>query len=161
MAGLRTVSIAASAWSLDTTTACATRSVTNTVSRLKETHMASGMVTGRAPSFALAGLENLRKNWGWVLALGIALIVLGTVALGAAVFTTVASVMLFGWLLIIAGVAEGGTRLLCAARGSGFFLDLLTGVLYLVVGLMFIVQPLRVGRDADAAAGRGAGVRRS
>lgn len=104
--------------------------------------MASGMVTGRAPSFALAGLENLRKSWGWVLALGIALIVLGTVALGAAVFTTVASVMFFGWLLIIAGVAEvvhGFVR----RAWQGFFLDLLTGVLYFVVGLMFVVEPLQ------------------
>ena len=104
--------------------------------------MASGMVTGRAPSFALEGLENLRKSWGWVLALGVALIALGTVALGAAVFTTVASVMFFGWLLIIAGVAEvvhGFVR----RAWQGFFLDLLTGVLYLVVGLMFVVEPLQ------------------
>ena len=104
--------------------------------------MASGMVTGRAPSFALAGLENLRKSWGWVLALGVALIALGTVALGAAVFTTVASVMFFGWLLIIAGVAEvvhGFVR----RAWQGFFLDLLTGVLYFVVGLMFVVEPLQ------------------
>jgi uncharacterized membrane protein HdeD (DUF308 family) len=109
---------------------------------LKETHMASGMVTGRAPSFALEGLENLRKSWGWVLALGVALIALGTVALGAAVFTTVASVMFFGWLLIIAGVAEvvhGFVR----RAWQGFFLDLLTGVLYFVVGLMFVVEPLQ------------------
>lgn len=104
--------------------------------------MASGMVTGRAPSFALEGLENLRKSWGWVLALGVALIALGTVALGAAVFTTVASVMFFGWLLIIAGVAEvvhGFVR----RAWQGFFLDLLTGVLYFVVGLMFVVEPLQ------------------
>ena len=104
--------------------------------------MASGMVTGRAPSFALAGLENLRKSWGWVLALGVALIALGSVALGAAVFTTVASVMFFGWLLIIAGVAEvvhGFVR----RAWQGFFLDLLTGVLYFVVGLMFVVEPLQ------------------
>ena len=29
------------------------------------------------------GLENLKKNWGWYLALGILLIVLGMVAIGS------------------------------------------------------------------------------
>ena len=85
-------------------------------------------------------IEDLRKNWGWVLALGIALIVLGTVALGAAVFTTVVSVIFFGWLLIIAGVGE--VERLWQRAWQGFFLDLLTGVLYFVVGLMLVVEPL-------------------
>ena len=59
-----------------------------------------------ATGFAVSGIEGLRRNWGWVLALGVALIVLGIVALGAAVLTTVASVIFFGWLLIVAGVLE-------------------------------------------------------
>ncbi len=94
-----------------------------------------------ATGFALVGMEGLRKNWAWVLALGVALIALGVVALGAAVLTTVASVLLFGWLLIVGGAlqtAHGFWR----RAWSGFFLDLLTGVLYLVVGFLFIDSPL-------------------
>ena len=94
-----------------------------------------------ATGYALVGIEGLKKNWGWALALGIALIILGMIALGAAVATTVASVLLFGWLLIIGGaleVAHGFVR----RAWSGFFLDVLTGVLYLVVGFMFIRNPV-------------------
>jgi uncharacterized membrane protein HdeD (DUF308 family) len=94
-----------------------------------------------AMGFAQVGIEGLRRNWGWVLALGIALIVLGMVALGAAVWTTVVSVMFFGWLLLVGGAMQtvhGFWR----REWSGFFLDLLTGILYLVVGMMFITEPV-------------------
>ncbi len=94
-----------------------------------------------ATGFAVSGIEGLRRNWGWVLALGVALIVLGIVALGAAVLTTVASVIFFGWLLIAAGVLETLEGFWQRAW-SGFFLDLLTGLLYLVVGAMIVGNPL-------------------
>jgi len=58
------------------------------------------------PNPLLAGLDEARRNWGWFLVLGIALIVLGSVALGAAWLTTLASVLLFGWLLVFSGVFE-------------------------------------------------------
>lgn len=94
-----------------------------------------------ATGFATVGIEGLRRNWAWALALGITLIVLGMVALYAAVFTTVVSVILFGWLLIIGGALQ--TAHGCWRRQwSGFFIDLLTGVLYLVVGFMLVSQPV-------------------
>ncbi|MEX2112462.1 MAG: HdeD family acid-resistance protein [Pirellulales bacterium] len=95
-----------------------------------------------ATGFAMVGIDGLRRNWGWALALGIALIALGMIALGAAVFTTVASVVMFGWLLIVGGalqLAHGFVR----RAWSGFFIDVLSGVLYLVVGFMFINEPLQ------------------
>ncbi len=94
-----------------------------------------------ATGFAMVGVEGLRRNWGWALALGIALIVLGMIALGAAMFTTVLSVVMFGWLLIVGGSLElvhGFVR----RAWSGFFLDLLTGLLYLVVGFLFVSNPI-------------------
>jgi uncharacterized membrane protein HdeD (DUF308 family) len=94
-----------------------------------------------AAGFAMSGVEGLRRNWGWVLALGVALIVLGIVALGAAVLTTVASVIFFGWLLIIAGVLETIEGFWQRAW-SGFFLDLLTGLLSLVAGAFIVGNPL-------------------
>ena len=33
----------------------------------------------------LVGVQELRKNWGWFLSLGIVLLILGTIALGASV----------------------------------------------------------------------------
>jgi uncharacterized membrane protein HdeD (DUF308 family) len=86
------------------------------------------------------GTEELHRNWGWFLALGILLIVLGLISLGYAVAMTIASVLLFGWLMIIGGVME----IIHAfrARGwSGTFIELLTGILYAVAGFMMIANP--------------------
>jgi uncharacterized membrane protein HdeD (DUF308 family) len=47
---------------------------------------------------------SLQLEWGWLLALGIALIVLGTVALGDTLAVTMISVFLVGWFLIASGV---------------------------------------------------------
>ena len=56
------------------------------------------------------GLERLRSRWGWFLALGILLIVLGMIALGSSVMMTLATMVFIGWLMIIGGVAEGCPR---------------------------------------------------
>jgi uncharacterized membrane protein HdeD (DUF308 family) len=85
--------------------------------------------------------EEICHNWGWFLVLGIVLLVLGGVALGSVWVSTIASVVLFGWLLIAAGVFE-----MSAAFGSqqwsGVFLHLLAGVLNVVVGIMLVGNPL-------------------
>lgn len=88
----------------------------------------------------LVGLEELKRSWGWFLALGIALLLLGTIALGASVAMTIVSVLLFGWLLIVGGVLEA-VHAFWRRRWSGFFIDLLTGVLYVVVGFMLVANP--------------------
>ena len=54
---------------------------------------------------SIAGpLTSSRLRWGWLLALGIALILLGTIALGDTFVVTVISVLLIGWLLIVSGI---------------------------------------------------------
>jgi uncharacterized membrane protein HdeD (DUF308 family) len=45
-----------------------------------------------------------RLRWGWVLALGIAMILLGSIALGDTLAVTLISILLLGWLLIGAGL---------------------------------------------------------
>jgi hypothetical protein len=67
----------------------------------------------------LVGLENLRKRWGWFLALGILLVVLGMVALGSSVFMTLATMVFVGWLLIVGGVLEAAHA--CSCKGWGGF----------------------------------------
>ena len=88
----------------------------------------------------LTGAGELKRSWGWYLALGIALIVLGMIALGSALVMTIASVFFFGWILIVAGVMEV-IHAFWHKRWGGFFLDLLTGVLYVVVGWMMVTNP--------------------
>jgi uncharacterized membrane protein HdeD (DUF308 family) len=47
---------------------------------------------------------SLSLKWGWLLALGVLMIILGTVALGDTLAVTLVSVLLIGWLLIVAGI---------------------------------------------------------
>lgn len=92
------------------------------------------------PGLASVGLEELKSKWGWFLGLGIVLIVAGTIALGSAFLMTVFSMMLLGWLMIVGGVLEAIHAFGCK-KWSGFFIDLLTGILYLVVGFMIVANP--------------------
>jgi uncharacterized membrane protein HdeD (DUF308 family) len=82
----------------------------------------------------------LRRNWGWFLVLGIIEIILGTVAVGAAVMATLVTVALFGWLLFAGGVLSA-VHAFWRKGWRGFFLDLAMGVLYLVAGLMMVMNP--------------------
>jgi uncharacterized membrane protein HdeD (DUF308 family) len=87
------------------------------------------------------GLAELRKNWGWFLTLGIAMVILGMIALGATVATSIVSALLFGWLLIVGGILESLHSFWRERGWSGFFIDLLTGILYIVVGFMIVANP--------------------
>ena len=46
------------------------------------------------------------QHWGWFLAFGIVLLVLGIVAIVRSVASTVVSMVFFGWLLIFASAIE-------------------------------------------------------
>jgi len=89
----------------------------------------------------MTGIEEIRRNWGWFLVLGIALIVIGVFALIAAEIATLASVLLFGWLILIGGIFEIVTSF-WARHWSGFFLDLFAGLLYAVIGIMILAHPV-------------------
>ncbi len=91
----------------------------------------------------LLGLETVQKHWGYFLASGIAFLVLGTIALAYTVFTTLASVFVFGVALFIGGIFQTVHAFkTSASKWSGFLLDLLVGVLYVVTGLLMAVHPL-------------------
>ena len=76
-----------------------------------------------------------RKNWGWFLGLGIVQIIVGVLAVSFAFSATIASVVLLGVLLLIAGGAEFAAAVL-ARDWRGFFLFLLLGILYTVTGML-------------------------
>ena len=86
-------------------------------------------------------LDALRGNWFWFVILGVSLVVLGTVALGSVVIASLAAAAAIGVLLLLGGAAEAVGAFWC--RGwSGFFLELLSGVLSIVVGLLFLRAPV-------------------
>ena len=88
----------------------------------------------------LSAIEELHRHWVLFLALGIILILLGGMGISASGLVTLASVVFFGWLLIIGGAAVA-IHAFWAKRWSGFFLQLLSGVLYLIVGWILVARP--------------------
>lgn len=101
------------------------------------------MATGMGfRGFETASLDEIKHNWGWFLALGVFLIVLGVVAISCSILTTLASVVLFGWLLVISGVVQTIHAFWRERKWRGFFLDLFAGILAFVVGFMLLANPL-------------------
>jgi uncharacterized membrane protein HdeD (DUF308 family) len=86
-------------------------------------------------------LEGLRREWIWFLVLGIGLIILGTLAIGFSFITTVLSIMIFGFLMIAAGVAQLILSF-WSPKWSGLFINVLLGLLYVIVGFMLVDDPL-------------------
>ncbi len=89
---------------------------------------------------SLLDVQTFKKNWGWFFALGLFLVVLGVLAAGASVFTTLFSVVLLGVLLLIGGAAKVGYAF-WLRRWTGFVPTLLAGILYLVVGGYTVIHP--------------------
>ncbi len=89
----------------------------------------------------LLGLEDLRHKWGWFLALGIAQIVLGVIALGMIPVATLATVMVLGWLMVLSGIVEA-VHGFQVRSWSGMFLHLAGGVLGVLIGLLIVTHPI-------------------
>jgi uncharacterized membrane protein HdeD (DUF308 family) len=84
--------------------------------------------------------EAIRTNWAWFLALGIILIVVGTIAVAMPFVASLATAVTFGALLLAGGIAQL-VGAFWTRDWSGFFLSLLMGVLYLVLALFFLRDP--------------------
>lgn len=85
--------------------------------------------------------EHLRHRWGWFVALGALMSVLGAAALLLVVSATIASVYTIAVFMIIAEGAEIGLGLGSRSWGR-FFLWVVGGVAYIVVGAFALAQPL-------------------
>lgn len=82
-------------------------------------------------------------SWGWLMALGILLVSLGCLGLVSAVYLSVASVLIFGALLFLAGLFQGWYGLTNKRHEwSGRALYLLVAVLYLVLGAFLMWDPV-------------------
>jgi uncharacterized membrane protein HdeD (DUF308 family) len=87
-------------------------------------------------------LEALRNFSLWFLILGIAMVTIGTIAIGWSCLATVTvtATWLFGFLLLGSGIAEI-VHAFWVGRWSGMLVHLLMGVLYTLVGFLVIDQP--------------------
>jgi uncharacterized membrane protein HdeD (DUF308 family) len=79
-------------------------------------------------------------KWGWLLALGIVLIVVGTFSVVVSVVATLATVLLFGWLLLFTGAMEG-VYAFHQSKWSGILLHVVNGVLAIVAGFLLVTNP--------------------
>ncbi|HEV3079905.1 MAG TPA: HdeD family acid-resistance protein [Gemmataceae bacterium] len=97
------------------------------------------VVGSRIP--VVSGPESLREIWGFLLGMGIALMLLGIAAIGSSLIATFATVLVFGILLLLGAIFEVVTAF-WGRNWRGFFVHLLTGVLYLIAGIFLINNPV-------------------
>ena len=83
----------------------------------------------------------LRAKWGWIVALGVVYVFAGFVSLGSVVMATVASVLIVGVMMIVAGAAEIINAFQIKSWGK-FLIWALLGVLYIVAGFVTFENPL-------------------
>ncbi len=89
----------------------------------------------------IAGIEEIRRSWGWFLALGILFIILGMACIAFDVSATFASVLIFGWILLIGGVFAL-FQAFTVGTWSGFFLFLLSALFRGFTGYLLVRYPL-------------------
>jgi len=90
--------------------------------------------------YNLSEMREVCRHWGWFFAMGVALLILGALAIGSSVATTFATVIFLGGLLAVSGVVQT-FQAFWARKWKGFFLYLLMGILSIVVGGLMILRP--------------------
>ncbi len=92
-----------------------------------------------ARHFAVTG-DDLRRAWGWLLFLGIVLVILGTLAIVVPLVATLSFVLFYGAVLLVGGITQA-LAAFASARWGGFFLHLLAGIIDVVLGVLFLLHP--------------------
>ena len=87
------------------------------------------------------GLAELGHKWGWYVALGIFLILLGAAATASSIATTLFSAIALGWVLMIAGAGLIVLSFL-TGRWGPFLFSLAAGILSLMAGATLVRAPL-------------------
>ena len=98
--------------------------------------------------------EHLRRLWWLFLALGLVSIFVGFLAISATWVATLASVFVFGVLLLVAGVTEV-IHAVMVRNLKGFALHLLAAALYLFVGLFLLEDTVRAAAVLTLILGAG------
>jgi uncharacterized membrane protein HdeD (DUF308 family) len=87
------------------------------------------------------GIKEIRESWGWFLFLGIALAVLGVYCAAFSVTATFATVLVFGWLLLITAVFQL-VHAIRTGTWSGTLLNLLSALFRGFTGFLLIRYPV-------------------
>jgi uncharacterized membrane protein HdeD (DUF308 family) len=106
-------------------------------SKEKDTMSAS---TDRVPGL---GYTNVAHKWGWFVALGILLLVVGVLALlGDLILLTLISTIFFGALLVVGGVMYF-IHAFNTKEWSGFLYNVVCGVVYVIGGVLIMREPVQ------------------
>jgi uncharacterized membrane protein HdeD (DUF308 family) len=87
-----------------------------------------------------ADLDENHDSWGWLVAGGVALIILGFICIAGELTATLVTVLTFGWLLIL-GAVVSLVQAFRVRNWSGFFLYFLSAVLRGVTGYLLVRYP--------------------
>ena len=103
--------------------------------------MAESLSLDAAVAESRAHVEKVvRRNTGLFLVQAVLMVAAGIVALGYPLFSTLAVALFLGWMLIFSGVVQAIT-LVANSRLPHFWLQLVSAVLSVVVGVLFIRNP--------------------
>ena len=91
-------------------------------------------------SVFVAGIEEVRKSWGWFLVFGILLMILGAACVGKAQTATTFSILALGWVLAISALVWLVSSFYAWSWG-GFFVYLLNAIIRGVTGYLLIRHP--------------------
>lgn len=101
----------------------------------------SGGLCGVCGFFTSPELQKISKNWMPFLFLGLTLVILGFLAIGSSFFVTMLTVALIGVFLMVGGILQL-INAFYTGRWSGFLLNVVLGILYMVVGFMLLDAPM-------------------
>src|SRR5260370_15312183 len=85
--------------------------------------------------------DALSARWGLIMFQGVALIILGVLAIAAPMLATIAVEIYVGWLFLIAGVV-GLVAMFRADDTAAFLWTLVTAALSLATGVLLLYQPI-------------------
>ena len=103
--------------------------------------MLSTMLMGDIQAMEIQIPGDIVQYWGWFLVFGIGLLLLGIAAVVRAFTATVATMLFFGWLLVIACGIEVAQAVL-VGHWAGFFHHLLAAILFGFVGVLLVARPV-------------------
>jgi aquaporin Z len=86
-------------------------------------------------------ISALKIKWGWTVAFGVLLCIAGGVALGSMTMTTIASMVIIGFLMVMCGFAEM-VHGFAMRSWKQFFFWVAIGLLYVIAGFSAIQNPL-------------------
>jgi uncharacterized membrane protein HdeD (DUF308 family) len=101
----------------------------------------SFLVPASSPGTLYDERASLRPSWWVFLALGLVSVLVGFLAISSTFIATMASVVVLGVLLLIAGTSEVIHAIL-VRNLKGFALHLLAAALYLIAGLFMLEDPV-------------------